>query len=76
MSSVHCIYHAYNEIFLNGETPVFNQISGGALGFVINKYLRAELALYPVFENRNKSQLQMVFFNNIPFKMGIKHTLI
>ncbi len=61
---------AYNEIFLNGETPVFNQDRVyGALGWVINKNLRTELgAMTQIFENRNKSQLQIVFFNNIPFK--------
>jgi hypothetical protein len=41
----------------------------GAMGFVINQNLRAELGLMTqIFENRNKSQFQMVFFNNIPFK--------
>jgi len=61
---------AYNEIFLNGETPVFNQDRVfGALGWVINKNLRTELGVMTqIFENRNKNQLQIVFFNNIPFK--------
>lgn len=61
---------AYNEIFINGETPVYDQDRVyGALGFVINQNLRAELGVMTqIFENRNKSQLQMVFFNNIPFK--------
>jgi Protein of unknown function (DUF2490) len=61
---------AYNEIFLNGENPVFNQDRVyGAMGWVINKNLRTELGVMTqIFENRNKSQLQIVFFNNIPFK--------
>ena len=61
---------AYNEIFLNGNTPVFNQDRVyGALGWVINKNLRTELGVMTqIFENRNRNQLQIVFFNNIPFK--------
>jgi hypothetical protein len=69
--SRHTLYvSAYNEIFLNGETPVFDQDRVyGAMGFVINQNLRAELGVMTqIFENRNKNQLQMVFFNNIPFK--------
>ncbi len=61
---------AYNEIFLNDKTPVFNQDRVyGALGWVINKNLRTELGVMTqIFENRNKSQFQIVFFNSIPFK--------
>jgi hypothetical protein len=69
--SRHTLYFSvYNEIFLNGQTPVFDQDRVyGAMGFVINQNLRAELGVMTqIFENRNKSQLQMVFFNNIPFK--------
>jgi hypothetical protein len=34
-------FHAYNEIFLRAEKPVFDQDRVyGALGYVINKYLR------------------------------------
>jgi len=69
--SQHTLYlSAYNEIFLNSETPVFDQDRVyGAMGFVINKNLRTELGVMTqFFENRNKSQLQIVFFNNIPFK--------
>ncbi len=70
MSSRTLYASAYNEIFLNGETPVFNQDRiYGALGWVINKNLRTELGVMTqIFENRNKSQIQIVFFNNIPFK--------
>jgi hypothetical protein len=70
MSSNTLYVSAYNEIFLNDETPVFNQDRVyGALGWVINKNLRTELGVMTqIFENRNKSQFQIVFFNNIPFK--------
>jgi hypothetical protein len=71
LMSRHALYiSAYNEIFLNGDTPVFDQDRVyGALGFVINKNLRTELGVMTqFFDNRNKTQLQMVFYNNIPFK--------
>jgi hypothetical protein len=63
-------FSTYNEIFINGKTPVFDQDRVyGAMGWVINKNLRTELGVMTqFFENRNKTQLQMVFFNNIPFK--------
>ncbi len=70
MSSKTLYISAYNEIFLNDEKPVFNQDRVyGALGWVINKNLRTELGVMTqIFENRNKSQLQIVFYNNIPFR--------
>jgi Protein of unknown function (DUF2490) len=70
MSAKTMYVSAYNEIFLNDEKPVFNQDRVyGAVGWVINKNLRTELGVMTqIFENRNKSQLQIVFYNNIPFK--------
>jgi Protein of unknown function (DUF2490) len=61
---------AYNEIFLNAEKPVFDQDRVyGALGYVINKNIRTELGVMTqFFENRKKSQLQIAFYNNIPFE--------
>jgi hypothetical protein len=63
-------FSTYNEIFINGKTPLFDQDRiYGAMGWVINKNLRTELGVMTqFFENRNKTQLQIVFFNNIPFK--------
>jgi hypothetical protein len=70
MSKNTLYFSAYNEIFLNAEKPVFDQDRMyGAFGYVINKYVRAELGVMTqIFENRNKSQLQIAFYNNIPFK--------
>lgn len=61
---------AYNEIFLNAEKPIFDQDRVyGALGYVINKYLKAEIGVMTqFFENRNKNQFQISFYNTIPFK--------
>jgi hypothetical protein len=62
-------FSAYNEIFLNIEKPVFDRdrVYGG-LGFVTNKNFRVETAIMTqIFENRNKSQFQIVIFNNLPF---------
>jgi Protein of unknown function (DUF2490) len=70
MSKNTLYFSAYNEIFLNAEKPVFDQDRVyGAFGYVINRYLRTELGVMTqIFENRNKTQLQIAFYNNIPFK--------
>jgi hypothetical protein len=60
---------AYNEIFLNAKAPVFdrNRLYGG-VGFCFNKYLRVETGfMTQIFENKNQSQFQIIFFNNLPF---------
>ena len=60
---------AYNEIFINGKSPVFdrNRIYGG-LGFVISKSLRIETGyMSQMLEKSNRGQFQIIFFNNIPF---------
>jgi len=59
----------YNEIFLHFDTPVFdrNRVYG-ALGYVINKNMRIEAGyMNQIQENRNRGQIQIGFYNNIPF---------
>lgn len=60
---------AYNEIFLYLDDPVFdrNRVYG-ALGFVINKNMRIEAGyMNQIQENKNRGQIQIGFYNNIPF---------
>ena len=60
---------ASNEIFLNAESPVFdrNRLYGG-FGYVINKNFRVETGLMvQIQENTNRSQLQIMLFNSLPF---------
>ncbi|WBX97798.1 DUF2490 domain-containing protein [Chryseobacterium gambrini] len=60
---------AYNEIFLHFDSPVFdrNRVYG-ALGYVINKNMRIEVGyMNQIQENRNRGQIQIGFYNNIPF---------
>jgi len=60
---------AYNEIFLNLDSPVFdrNRVYG-ALGFIINKNMRIEAGyMNQLQENKNRGQIQIGFYNNIPF---------
>jgi len=68
---VHALYlSAYNEIFINSHTPQYdrNRVYG-ALGFVLAKYLKVEFgAMSQLFQNKNRTQFQIVLFNNIPFK--------
>ncbi|MBK1897153.1 DUF2490 domain-containing protein [Chryseobacterium paridis] len=59
----------YNEIFLNFNSPTFdrNRVYG-ALGYVINKNLRIEAGyMNQIQENKNRGQIQIGFYNNIPF---------
>ncbi|UKB81323.1 DUF2490 domain-containing protein [Chryseobacterium sp. MEBOG07] len=59
----------YNEIFLHFNSPVFdrNRVYG-ALGYVINKNMRIEAGyMNQIQENRNRGQIQIGFYNNIPF---------
>lgn len=60
---------AYNEILLHADSPVFdrNRVYG-ALGFVINKNMRIEAGyMNQIQENKNRGQIQVGFYNNIPF---------
>jgi len=59
----------YNEIFLHLNSPTFdrNRVYG-ALGYVINKNLRIEAGyMNQIQENKNRGQIQIGFYNNIPF---------
>lgn len=59
----------YNEIFLNLNSPTFdrNRVYG-ALGYVINKNMRIEAGyMNQIQENKNRGQVQIGFYNNIPF---------
>ncbi|WP_312396419.1 DUF2490 domain-containing protein, partial [Chryseobacterium sp.] len=58
----------YNEIFLHLNSPTFdrNRVYG-ALGYVINKNMRVEAGyMNQIQENRNRGQVQIGFYNNIP----------
>lgn len=60
---------AYNEIFLHLNSPVFdrNRVYG-ALGYVINKNVRIEAGyMNQIQENKNRGQVQIGFYNNIPY---------
>lgn len=59
----------YNEVFLHFDSPIFdrNRVYG-ALGYVISKNLRIEAGyMNQLQENRNRGQIQIGFYNNIPF---------
>ncbi len=60
---------AYNEIFINMDSPIFdrNRIYAG-LGYVINKNFRVETGfMAQSLEQTNRNQFQIIVFNNIPF---------
>lgn len=59
----------YNEIFLHLDSPVFDRSRVyGALGYVINKNMRIEAGyMNQIQENKNRGQIQIGFYNNIPF---------
>ena len=59
---------AYNEIFLNHESPVFDRNRlYGALGYVINEHFRVEVGfMSQILENTHRNQFQIVIFNNLP----------
>ena len=62
-------FSAYNEIFLQRKTPVYDRdrLYVG-MGYVINKNFRAELAIMNQMLNRDQRfQLQIVLFNTVPF---------
>lgn len=59
----------YNEIFIQGESPLFdrNRVYG-AIGYVLSKYLRAEIGFMSQrLEKNHRNQFQIVFFNHLPF---------
>lgn len=62
-------FSAYNEIFLNTESPTFDRDRlYGALGYVINKNFRVETGfMRQIQEKTGRNQFQIAIFNNIPF---------
>ncbi|MEL1255844.1 DUF2490 domain-containing protein [Flavobacterium sp. DGU38] len=62
-------FSAYNEIFINAESPAFDRDRiYGALGYVINKNFRVEAGfMRQIQENTGRNQFQIVVYNNIPF---------
>jgi hypothetical protein len=62
-------FSTYDEIFINGNSAIFdrNRLYGG-LGYCINKYFRTEFGIMTqMLENSNRSQFQIMVFNNLPF---------
>lgn len=61
---------AYDELFLNAESPVFDRNRlYGALGYVISKYFRAEAGfMAQTLETSNRNQFQLVVFNTLPLR--------
>ncbi len=60
---------AYNEIFINIDSPIFdrNRIYAG-LGYVVNKNFKIETGfMAQSLEKTNRNQFQIILFNNIPF---------
>jgi Protein of unknown function (DUF2490) len=62
-------FSMYNEIFINHEKPYFDRNRlYGAIGFVIDKNVKVELGYMTQYlEASNRSQFQIVIFNNLPF---------
>ncbi len=60
----------YNEIFLNAKKPTFDRNRFyAALGYMVTNNLRFELGtMTQMLESGNRSQFQIVCFNNIPHK--------
>ena len=57
----------YNEIFINGQSPVFdrNRLYGG-WGYNINKNFKFELGyMSQMIESSQRSQFQIILFNNL-----------
>jgi hypothetical protein len=62
-------FSAYDEIFVNGQSPVYdrNRLYGG-LGFYINKNFKFELGyMSQMLESTQRSQFQIILFNNLSF---------
>ena len=60
---------AYNELFLHpyGNSFDRNRVYG-ALGWVLSKYIKIEAGMMSqIFQNRSRTQFQIVMYNNIPF---------
>lgn len=61
---------AYNEIFVNGSENLFDRNRlYGALGYCISDHVRMEIgAMTQFLEGSQRSQLQIVMFNNLPLR--------
>lgn len=59
---------AYNEIFLNAQSPVFDRNRlYGAIGYVLGASTRCELGyMSQMLEKSSRGQFQVVFYNNLP----------
>ncbi len=60
---------AFNEIFLNAQSPIFdrNRLYGG-IGYAINKNFRVEVGfMAQTLESSNRNQFQIFLFNTLPF---------
>lgn len=59
---------AYNEIFLNAQSPVFDRNRlYGAIGYVLGASTRCELGyMSQMLEQSSRGQFQVVFYNNLP----------
>ncbi|MBK8568140.1 MAG: DUF2490 domain-containing protein [Saprospiraceae bacterium] len=58
---------AYNELFVNAKTPIFDRdrLYGG-IGYAVTPTLRFETGLmYQLFETRKRPQWQVVCFHNV-----------
>jgi hypothetical protein len=67
-----CYLSAYDEFFLHLDRPVFDRNRAyGALGWVLRKDLRLELGMMTqILETRSRPQVQVAFFNALPFGKG------
>lgn len=63
-------FSAYNEVFVNSENEVFDRDRWYfAMGYNINANLRVEAGfMEQMFSGRQRNQLQIALFNNIPFR--------
>lgn len=59
---------AYNEIFLNAQSPVFDRnLLYGAIGYVLGTSTRCELGyMSQMLEQSSRGQFQVVFYKNLP----------
>lgn len=62
-------FSAYNEVFVNSENEVFDRDRWYfAMGYNINANLRVEAGfMEQMFSGRQRNQIQIAFFNYIPF---------
>ena len=63
-------FSAYDEVFLKPESFVFDRNRlYSAIGYVFNTIFKAEIGfMAQTLENSNRNQLQIVLFNNLPFR--------